>query len=646
MAPNKYNNLINYLTKKSPNPVTSNELSDVLGVTTRTIRNWIVTINKNNNPLIESNNRGYYITTNSLKTDAEVPSRIISDTTSERRAKIFLELLKNSNKTVNVYDLAEKFYISESTLRSDIKRLREEITTNSLKLYIRQDHIYLEGDEKAKRRHMVSLLYSESTINKKVKNHIENSLDYLSIDEIENDVQDIVLKETNVHLNQYALRNIAIHIIVTIERIKQRNMLSKELNLIDTDQLKKEINIVQKIADKISERYSINFPYDEIVQLSLLFIGYGLRHNKLSRFTTEKIEIEPKVQEKLEYIIKKTEELYLIDLYDESFFYQLLIHVHNLLIRSKYNSYERNSSLIDIKIAYPIIYDISVYIASLIQEEFNINVPEGEISFISLHIGALLEKQELNSEDIIKLMIIADDYQNIREHIHKKIKRSFPSSIRTYSDNIFKEEYYNKFDIIITTNEQLVINYPGTVSINPFILPKDLKKIEDRINQISITRQKDKNNSYIKRYFSEELYYNQINFSDKNVEEIIQLLSQKLIDKNYVKPSYINKLLEREKMAPTSFPSGIAVPHTVELDADATKIVIATLQTPIMWKGHEIKLVALTAINKNEAKIFNEFFQQMIEVTSETLNVDQLSKSNSFGEFINKMSVLLHENID
>jgi len=645
MVSKKHKLLIDYLTRKSPEIVTSKELARNFDVTTRTIRNWIAAINNNDKSLIKSSNSGYFIQLPSNMIEESVSSTMGNDSASARRAKIFLELLKESGRKISIYDLANKFFISDSTLRNDIRKLKDEITTNSLELYISKDTIYLEGSEKDKRRHMVSLLYSEATINKEVKKQIEKSFDYLSIENIENDIREVVLEETNILLNQYVVRNIAIHIIVTIERITQNNLLDLEIQQDKLKDMDKEIRITKKIVDRISEYYYIEFPYEEIVQLSLLFSGFGLRHELSPRYSTDSIKVDREIIEKLEEIIRKTEELYLIDLQDKFFFKSLLIHVQNLLIRSQYRSYERNNRLIDIKIAYPITYDISVYIAQLIQEAFNIELPEGEISFIALHIGALLEKKELVLEFPIKLLIIADDYQNIRAQMKKKIRNSLSSNHIIHSDIYLKKEYLDDFDVVITTDEQLAINYPGIVLVNPFILPKDLKKIENRIEQIRVSRHKNNITQYIGKYFSEDLYYNQLDLSEISIEEIIKLLSTKLVKKKYIEESYIDKLLEREKMAPTSFPSGIAVPHTVELDANSTKIVVATLQAPIIWNDNEIRLIVLTAINKQDAKSFNDFFQRMLEVTAEPINVISLSKADSYEEFINRLTLLLYENI-
>lgn len=130
------------------------------------------------------------------------------------------------------------------------------------------------------------------------------------------------------------------------------------------------------------------------------------------------------------------------------------------------------------------------------------------------------------------------------------------------------------------------------------------------------------------------------------VSDIIKHMNQMMIAEGYVGENFYYSVQRREKMSPTSFPSGIAVPHSVELDALKSGISILTLQEPIIWSDQEIKVVALVAINKKESKKFNKFFELFIEIVSESYNVEQLRKSENCDEFITKLKMMADELID
>ena len=74
------------------------------------------------------------------------------------------------------------------------------------------------------------------------------------------------------------------------------------------------------------------------------------------------------------------------------------------------------------------IYDISIYISSLIQKKLNIQFKEDEIAFIALHVGSLLEKKKTSKKNI-QLLLFANDYHNISEQMKQTIETSLDRSI-------------------------------------------------------------------------------------------------------------------------------------------------------------------------------------------------------------------------
>lgn len=643
MQTDKYTDFLNYLKRKAPKPTSSKELADYFNVTTRTIRNWVRMINDEKR-MILSSNLGYLLKESQMLQNYNDLSRY-KDNGKDRRARIFLELLKQKQQQLDLFDLADTLFISDSTLRNDIQRLRQEITTDSLQISIENNQVKLVGDERDKRRYMVSLLYSETNMNTRLRAKIEEMIDALSISEIERDIRTVLSDDFEVLFNQYLVRNIAIHFVVTLERIKQGNVLLNRLSKVE-NKLSKEIKIAQRIADRISDRYGIPYPKNEIIQLAVLFIGLSEKQNSYSAEYKLNEIISGEFKKKMNDILQKTQELYLIDLSSPLFKSQLMIHVHNLLIRSKYDSYERNSNLIGIKIAYPIIYDVSVYIASLIQKEFNVHIPEDEISFIALHIGSTLEDQDLGMVESVYLLIVADDYQNIRMNIESRLKKVLSHNIVIESTSQYSDSPFNYYDILISPDREVLLKDQRAVFVNPFLLAKDLAKIEKRIEKVKVIKRNEQMLGNIKRYFSEKLYYNQMNCTDCHPEDLIVSLSEKMISHQLVNENFTSQILAREKLASTSFPSGIAVPHSVNLEANQTSIAVGTLQSPMMWGEQKVSLVVLTAINKEDAKHFNYFFQKFIEVVSDKMNVKLLAASESYKKFISQLSEMLSSEHD
>lgn len=170
---------------------------------------------------------------------------------------------------------------------------------------------------------------------------------------------------------------------------------------------------------------------------------------------------------------------------------------------------------------------------------------------------------------------------------------------------------------------------------------KDVKKIEKRINSLKSQREKRRMYQAIEKFILPELYFNQIDPAGLEPFEIRKQINQRMIEEDFVDDQFFERVEKRERMSPTSFPSGIAVPHSVELEAQRSGVAIMTLQEPLVWADHTIKLIAYIAINKNEANEFNDFFETFIEIVSEPINTKQLSMSEDYDEFILRLKSMV-----
>ncbi|MBL1223984.1 BglG family transcription antiterminator [Enterococcus sp. BWR-S5] len=626
----KQKEIIAFLTKNHERWVTAGQLSDYCGCTTRTIRNHIAKMNQEVENLIQASNQGYQI-------NPTIQLSALSNENEERKSRIFLELLKGSAEGVDIFDLSERLFISESTLKSDIQQLKLEITDKAIQIIIEQNRIKLSGPERSKRRYMISLLYNESDLQEQLKQTIQEMIGYISLEQLQQTILAVLRKE-NIRINQYSLNNIVLHYAISIERIRQGHIIKRNkeyVNLVE----RKEYQLAEEIAEMLAGDYEIHFSQAELEQLSLLFIG--MQNEELANKEDEKLAefVDQRIIETLHSVLAKVEKTYLIKLDDSEFFNKLAIHVQSLYYRSHYETFTRNSSLLDLKTGYPLTYDLSVYISSLLQDELDIWFNDDEISFIALHIGSFLETRKQH-QDTITALLVVNDYHDLKEQLEKKINQDFGTAIRL---TIGERERMNRelYDILLTTDRQLASQYEGAVFIHPFLTEKDSKRIEKRLSALKAKKEKERMYRYIDQFISRELYFNQIDPSELTPQEIREQINQRMVDYHYVNQGFSQKVEKREQMSPTSFPSGIAVPHSVEVDALKSGVAIMTLQDTIVWSTYAIKLVGMVAINKEEAAEFNEFFERFIEIVSEPINTRQLSLTEDYDEFISKLKLMV-----
>ncbi|EGT2126223.1 BglG family transcription antiterminator, partial [Listeria monocytogenes] len=582
--------------------------------------------------LINSTKQGYQINLN-------IPFEFQSESdVTERKSKLLLELIKNSTKGVDLFELADILYISEVTLKKDIQQLKNELKEADVKIVISKDRIKLIGKERAKRKYMISLLYEEGGYRESIKSRIQEMIEFVSIDKLQNIVKEVLAQES-ITTNQYSMMNIVLHYAISIVRIQQGNtLIETQKTLIRKHS--KEYEISKKIAKILSEEYQIHFSEAETKQLGLLYVGLqneqsaNANHGELDQF------VDKKIIDALKIVLANVEETYLIDLQNEQLFIKLAIHVQSLYYRSRYKAYTRNLSLLDIKTSYPVTFDIAVYISSLLQEKLAIDFNEDEISFIALHIGSFLESE---NRDYLRLEIglLVDDYHDLRTNMLKKLRARFENEATI--ELIENEDYEENFDIILTTNRDVALEKAGSIFIHPLLTTKDIKKITSRIQTKKKILENNIRGQQIDRYIVRSLYSNQIDPSELTPAKIREQMISKMEKQTFVTPEFKEKVEKREQMAPTSFPSGIAIPHSIKNDALQSGVSIMTLQEPIYWNDVKVKIIALVAISKKDATEFNDFFEKFVEIVSEPINTKRLSMVESFEEFIRKLKMMMEE---
>lgn len=249
--------ILAYLHKQENKWVTSNELAAFCECTTRTIRNNIYKINEVTPNLINSTKQGYQINLN-------IPFKFQSESdVTERKSKLLLELIKNSTKGVDLFELADILYISEVTLKKDIQQLKNELKEADVKIVISKDRIKLIGKERAKRKYMISLLYEEGGYRESIKSRIQEMIEFVSIDKLQNIVKEVLAQES-ITTNQYSMMNIVLHYAISIVRIQQGNTLietqkhSSENTPKNTKYRKKLLKFFRKNTKSIFQRQKQN----------------------------------------------------------------------------------------------------------------------------------------------------------------------------------------------------------------------------------------------------------------------------------------------------------------------------------------------------------------------------------------------------
>ncbi|HBG4407486.1 TPA: transcription antiterminator [Clostridioides difficile] len=615
--------------------IDSSTLANYLNVSTRSIRKYVNEINSNG-AFILSSKKGYKV---NLNTNCQTKIDSSENISPDNRLNLILkELIVNSNG-INIFDLSEELFVSPATIEGDIVKANKFIGSYNLKIKQSKFLLKLVGNESAKRKLMSSITFKET------------GSDFLSLFDVQKIYQEYnltklkeniiyILKKYNLFINEYAINNILLHLMITIDRIKKNNYIDsvEVVNYIDNNV---DINIAKDISNFLESEYNITLTSAELYYLVFQLTNKTtvLNYNQMDTKSLSNY-IDEHFVKLTKKIIKNVYDLYLIDLSDEEFVVKFTLHVKNLISRAKNNQVLRNQIPQKLKDSYPLIYDISVYICNQIQTLENVDIDEDEISYISLHVGSFFDRQKL-LEDKVLCALITPNYYDLQFKIVRDLEKRFNESIeiiQIFSDT-HNLDFDNKVDMVITTlpiNDRCPIPF---VYVNPYLNRKDYDNIQSKFIQI-----KDRKNiltvqNHLEMYFSESLFMKNIYLD--SAKDYIRFMGNILYENKYVKPNYIDDVLIREKMSSTAFNNNVAIPHSMKMDALKTGVCLIVNDKPVKWGEEKVQIIAMIPINEKEKEKFNYIFESFIEILSEWNNVKELTKADNYSSFMNRIAYLI-----
>ncbi|GGE27632.1 hypothetical protein GCM10011391_02590 [Pullulanibacillus camelliae] len=381
---NKTDMLLEYLKRHSTEGfISAKTLAELLGVTDRTIRHYIKVINNEQPNVIESSRAGYRLRDKTTKVVKRLENTNHID---NRRFYILRRLIKSSDRGLDLFDLADTLYISDATVRADIAYLNHLVTKYGLQIVQQNNRYVLIGDEKTLRKLMIDLIGFSKQTKVSFEEEVQKLLKGVSLQELMK-ICKKSFEKYHVHPNTYFFKNFILHLAIAIERVTDHEQLGQssfQINNRNTISFK----IVNDILNQLSEIYHAQFSQSDIDELALLFNGQ-IKNDDISM----EYYANNKVTQAFEHAIQAIEEVYMLDFGDDDFKVRLFVHVQNLYHRLRQNKYTRNLSVLNIRIKYPIIFDIAVYFASVLSSDLNVEMNDDEIAFIALHIGTFLNRQ-------------------------------------------------------------------------------------------------------------------------------------------------------------------------------------------------------------------------------------------------------------
>lgn len=629
--------LINCLQENSP--CTAKKLAERLSISTRSIKNYVKEINAEFPNTISSSQLGYTINIDMAKEIVKLKNERIPQSSEERIVFLLTKLMNTPEDiTTNVYDLSEQMFVSPSTVKNELRKIKEKLTKYDLRLESHGDEVYIHGLEKNKRKLLSNILYDESNVNFVNLNFIQDAFTDIDIFYIKQTVLEI-FSEYHYFINDYSLINLVLHITIAIDRIRNNNYNTENIDDSLTFQLH-EYELATKLAQELENEFSIHYSDAEIYEMTLLIISRATTIDYKS-ITASNLEnfIGKECLELVNQLIDDINNFYYIDLSEQEFLIRFALHIRNLLVRSKNDYLSKNPLTESIKTSCPLIYDVAVSLAGTIKEKTEIAINDDEIAYIAFHLGNTLEAQK-NLTLKIRAALYCPNYYNMNQKITDTIKQYFDNDIliTTILTDESEIPLVKDIDLIISTIPISMVVTTPLVQISLFMNDKYRIILTKKIEELRKTKKRNEFRSYLKKLIIPEFFEKNEIITEER--ECIDCMVQKMYNHGYVGSTFRDEIIERERISSTAFGS-FAIPHTMKMHANKTGMNIIVSKKGIMWNNHPVNLVLMLCFNANERRVFNEIFDPITMILSVPENVKKLVCSDTYEDFVNEMVNLL-----
>lgn len=579
--------------------------------------------------LIRKRNKGIYIEGDlkQLKNVISITENVVNtDVTSN-----ILSTLIQTSHAISLDDLADKLFISKSTLIRKIEYLKNNY---NLEIYSSKKGISVDSNSnttkdaltKYVQKHLKSKAYIDCS-NLRYEYTFTRNMPNLFPKEFFTRISSII--EKFIHLTGFLIERrmyelLIIHTAIEVTLFKQQhNQYPKNNEFSEYNS-----NNLSIFMYLISSEFNISITANslEYTNHDLIFIE---NKNFKRDITVNKIVIN---KENLKGILKEN-----ISRYDEILIKNLANHLYELITRYKLNIYMDNPYKEDIKKKYPVAFDNALALSEALNELLSINITEGEVAFISLHFEAFIHRQVNMTSSKIRILIICSSGYGSSVLLKQEIEQKYSDRveiIKVISENEFIKSKQLNFDLIISTID-IENSNKNIVKVSPLLSKSDELFLEKEFERIQ--REQYGNNVFLRLIKKSNIII--ANDDDLTPNDVITKIVNNLQYNNYVREGMLRASLNREKLSSTGL-RNVAIPHGDPNFVNIPTISIFINRKSIKWGKNRVHIAFYMALNDQVEAEIDKLYKYFYSLIKDDKKISELVNSINPDDFMEKLLLM------
>jgi mannitol operon transcriptional antiterminator len=506
--------------------------------------------------------------------DSLEEDREIKNYSSKERQVIILGDLLQEKEPVKLFSFTKRLNVTEGTVSHDLDKIEKWLEGYNLSLVRKPGlGVYIEGREEEFRKAIVNLIYENIneielldlvrenlSVEVNTRERLLNLIEKDTIRKLETLIFELE-EALGYRLADNAYIGLLVHLALAVQRIRKNDKIS--MDKIYLKELKKytEFKTAADLTEKISKAFNIEIPEDEIGYITMHLRGSKGYENKKAN-----MELEALAKEMIKIAEAETGSFLQ---HNEQSLTGIINHLGPAINRLKMKMDIRNPLLKEIKEHYLELFKLAEKCAAPIEKQLGIKLPESEIAYIAMHLGAALERKG-SARRVYKAVVACATGIGTSGLLATRIEKEYDNIqvAEVISSLHIKENLLiNKgIDFIVSTVPVEAVNLP-VVIVNPLFFQGDKEKVDSLIKKLKLRPQSysreqssppdlkeklSRLNLYtegilqiLNNFFIHE--YNEFN----SLEEVIKEVSLRIIHKDETAEVIEKELIEREAKGST-----------------------------------------------------------------------------------------------
>ena len=363
--------------------------------------------------------------------------------TPKERQSIIISTLLSSMEPIKLFVLSSLLNVTDSTISNDLDKLESWFRDQGLKLLRKPGlGVSLLGDERDFRHAMVRYIYehiNENELLKLLQDNLNLEVDeriaqvskfwfeiigegtWKKLDKIVHELE----RELGYQFSDNAFTGLIMHISLTVNRIKNKDTIKIDDKTLSILQNKREFEVINKLSKKLEIIFEIEVPINEVAYITMHLLGARSRYSS-DNFASISMMDDFRLVQIARSIMKAAAKETGRDINkNQSLLAGLVNHLGPSISRLKMNMDIRNPLLSEMQKHYPELIELTKKCVKELEQYVNQKLPEAEIAYIAMHLGAALSDSEPFLHSIHRVVLACPNGMGTSRLLASQIRAQF-----------------------------------------------------------------------------------------------------------------------------------------------------------------------------------------------------------------------------